>query len=374
MQQFIDLCKLLISESTNQVQKELENLNQKEAQMLKEYQQNEEYDQDDPIISKNLNELIIHYRNYILHNYLQKLVNKILDSKEKIFQIRNNLNTLDYYLGSQIMTLEYIAKKLIKLQDLQTLKKIILNDQNLLIEEDQYQVSPIILDLFNLQIVRDIYFTQFNLKYGIEMNDYHRNQKKLEFDFDDENKFNQKNNHIWSIKITQPELVNDYPFSQDICQTLKNNQPSQKQSVVKETLKIQTQNQNDFIQTQPNYQQIQLSRSPTSLGNKNQFQSQFFRSPTSGQKKQFEFKIETQQNNFSIAEQILQRKDRQTAFQNKNDNRKKYIINYKNENSDQDIFDEQSFQILRNYLEGKYTQNKIDRTEDLKVLINKQRL
>ncbi|CAD8159954.1 unnamed protein product [Paramecium pentaurelia] len=365
MKLFTNQCQIVIQISTNYVSSELENLKSKELILVEEYNMGNEYELEDQNLSNQINQLIIHFRNYLLHNYLRKLVEKILQLFEKIFlKNDNNQDQLEDFLGNLIITLEYIQQKLVNYGDLQILKKQIDNLLNFKIQSTQQQVSPIILDLFNLQVLRDIYLTKFQKKYGIEFENFYKNNRKLSFDFEDENEPAKidTNNLNQQTKNTKQSKKFEQNYSIIITPDSDSCIPSQQNQIHNlsemNSINLKSNSELRINKSQLYSPQSQGSKTPNSNQNKNFFSSQL--------------KINQQKDNQSIIEQFIQQKEKDSDQLPKDrfDIGKKFNMNSNKQIKGYDMFDEQSLFILRNYLESKYTSNKLERSNDLSQLIN----
>ncbi|CAK81668.1 unnamed protein product (macronuclear) [Paramecium tetraurelia] len=344
-------CQRVIQISSDTVNSELEILKKKESNLVQDYDIGNVDELDEQVSQNEVNQLIIHFRNYKLHNYLYKirLVTKILQHSEKIFQrIQNPQSQLESYFGDLIATLEYIQQKQINYQCLKELKQQIDNLLNQQILQTRYQVSLIVLDIFNLKILRDIYLTEFYQKYGIEIQNYYKTHRKLSFDFQDENN---------SRQIEESNLFQETEIKKQPKKTKSNIQiitspdtginSEQHPISVKNSKNAQSKSDIRINSMQIPSPQINGQKSPFSNIKKSYFSSQL--------------KIENQQNNYSIVEQIIQKK--------KNGGSDRFKKDESNE-----MFDEQSLFILRSYIDSKFTSNRINRTNDLAKMINDQQI
>ncbi|CAD8166499.1 unnamed protein product [Paramecium octaurelia] len=349
MEDLKNYCQRVIQMSSDTVNSELENLKKKELNLVQDYDIGNAEELDEQVSQNEVNQLIIHFRNYKLHNYLSKLVLKILQHSEKIFQRnRNPQSQLESYFGNLIITLEYIQQKQINYQCLKELKELIDHLLNNQILQTNYQVSPIILDIYNLKILRDIYLTQFYQKYGIEIQNYYKNYRKLSFDLQDENNSSEieTSNLLQEIENKQQPKKSQSNIS--IIISPDTGMPSQQYPISGRNSKnVQSKSDIRINQIQIPSPQIQGYRSPNSNVTKSYFSSQL--------------KIENQQNKYSTVEQIIQKKKKRGSDRIKKD-------------ESNEMFDEQSLFILRSYLDSKFTSNRIDRTNDLAKLINDQQI
>ncbi|CAD8074472.1 unnamed protein product [Paramecium sonneborni] len=251
MYNFLSQCQTVLTEANSKEIWEYKQIELKEQQLVNLYRQQAYHQQSYQMAQNLINELTRHFRDQKIYRFLIELIQKLIKKIEIIQQTNGMVYTLKPHLGNQLASLEYAANNIDNFPSLISLKDIIFTYFNTTLLTPPFEVNPFLLNLFDINYVRNIYLTLFNQTNQIPLQNYGHvytpNYEPFTFFLLDDN--------IETQITSQPSSTtaySQYSYQQYVPQN--HYQPCQNQQYITDSQFQQQQSQQNVYQQQPQSQ------------------------------------------------------------------------------------------------------------------------